>query len=183
MAGVSWPSRWSSRARTHPSRRKISVLLCFPVPPSFHSHPFLPPPPTPSVSFAGERARTQKLTKAWLAGGHGNATRRWADPARIRRYETFFGGDVNAEVIKVSKEDRIVAIKLTTGEAQRGKASFTADTGLPPAACPRVLPPQHADASARRFANDQVVSAARHGAPLMRAWRAVCCTGCHCASI
>ena len=54
----------------------------------------------------------------------------WADPARIRRYETFFGGDVNAEVIKVSKEDRIVAIKLTTGEAQRGKASFTADTAV-----------------------------------------------------
>jgi len=51
----------------------------------------------------------------------------WADPARIRKYETFFGG-VNAEVLKVSKEDRIVAIKLTTGEARRGKGSMTADT-------------------------------------------------------
>jgi len=54
----------------------------------------------------------------------------WVDPQRIRRYETFFGGDVNAEVIKVSKEDRIVAIKLTTGEAQRGKGSMTADTAI-----------------------------------------------------
>ena len=35
---------------------------------------------------------------------------------------------MNAEVLKVSKEDRIVAIKLTTGEAQRGKASFNTDT-------------------------------------------------------
>jgi len=51
----------------------------------------------------------------------------WSDPARIRKYESFFGG-VNAEVLKVSKEDRIVAIKLTTGEAQRGKASFNTDT-------------------------------------------------------
>ena len=120
------------------------MLLSFHVPPSIHSHSFLPPPRPPPVSFAGERARTRRLTKAWSAGGHANATHRWADPARIRRYETFFGGDVNAEVIKVSKEDRIVAIKLTTGEAQRGKASFTADTGLPLAACPRVLPRQHA---------------------------------------
>ena len=86
-------------------------------------------------------------------------------------------------MIKVSKEDRIVAIKLTTGEAQRGKASFTADTGLPLAACPRVLPRQHAYVSARRFARDLVMSAARHGAPSMRAWRAVCCTDCHCASL
>ena len=60
----------------------------------------------------------------------------------------------------MSKEDRIVAIKLTTGEAQRGKASFTADTGLPLAACPRVLPRQHAYVSARRFARDLVMSAA-----------------------
>ncbi|KAJ1485280.1 hypothetical protein T484DRAFT_1892862 [Baffinella frigidus] len=54
----------------------------------------------------------------------------WADPARVRKYESFFGG-LNAEVLKVphlksheafmwvaitvSKEERLVAIKLTTG--------------------------------------------------------------------
>jgi len=44
----------------------------------------------------------------------------WADPARLRRYETFFGPGVNAEVVKVSKEERLVAIKLVTGEARKG---------------------------------------------------------------
>jgi hypothetical protein len=54
----------------------------------------------------------------------------WADPQRIRKYETFFGGDVNAELQKISKEDRILALKLTTGEARRGAGSMTADTTI-----------------------------------------------------
>jgi len=51
----------------------------------------------------------------------------WADPARVRRYETFFGGGVNAEVVKVSKEERLVAIKLVTGESNKGKGVVEQD--------------------------------------------------------
>ena len=39
----------------------------------------------------------------------------WADEKRRKRYETFFGPDVGAEVIKVDAEKRMVGIRLTTG--------------------------------------------------------------------
>lgn len=39
----------------------------------------------------------------------------WADEKRRRKYETFFGPDVGAEVVKVDAEQRKVAIRLTTG--------------------------------------------------------------------
>lgn len=39
----------------------------------------------------------------------------WADEKRRRKYETFFGPGVGAEVIKVDGEKRHVAIQLTTG--------------------------------------------------------------------
>merc|ERR1711966_74205 len=54
----------------------------------------------------------------------------WADPARMRKYESFFGGGVNAEVIKVSKEERLVAIKLVTGEASKGKGVVDQESGV-----------------------------------------------------
>ncbi|KAG5175637.1 hypothetical protein JKP88DRAFT_183812 [Tribonema minus] len=38
----------------------------------------------------------------------------WVDPARVRKYTTFFGPGVTASVEKVSSEARLVAIKLTT---------------------------------------------------------------------
>lgn len=40
----------------------------------------------------------------------------WADPKRVAKYETFFGPGVNAECVKIDAEQRLVAIKLTTGE-------------------------------------------------------------------
>ncbi|KAL3809251.1 hypothetical protein ACHAXA_007988 [Cyclostephanos tholiformis] len=39
----------------------------------------------------------------------------WADEKRRKRYETFFGPDVGAEVVKVDAERRMVGIRLTTG--------------------------------------------------------------------
>lgn len=39
----------------------------------------------------------------------------WADEKRRKRYETFFGPDVGAEVVKIDAEQRMVGIQLTTG--------------------------------------------------------------------
>ncbi|KAL3784385.1 hypothetical protein ACHAW5_010536 [Stephanodiscus triporus] len=39
----------------------------------------------------------------------------WAEEKRRRRYETFFGPGVGAEVVKVDAERRMVGIRLTTG--------------------------------------------------------------------
>jgi hypothetical protein len=42
----------------------------------------------------------------------------WADERRVKKYETFFGPGVNAEVVKIDAEQRLVGIRLTTGEAK-----------------------------------------------------------------
>eukprot|EP00527_Entomoneis_sp_CCMP2396_P007759 CAMPEP_0198144492 /NCGR_PEP_ID=MMETSP1443-20131203/16348_1 /TAXON_ID=186043 /ORGANISM="Entomoneis sp., Strain CCMP2396" /LENGTH=284 /DNA_ID=CAMNT_0043807899 /DNA_START=68 /DNA_END=922 /DNA_ORIENTATION=- len=39
----------------------------------------------------------------------------WADPRRVKKYETYFGPDVNAEVVKIDAEQRLVGVRLTTG--------------------------------------------------------------------
>jgi hypothetical protein len=39
----------------------------------------------------------------------------WADDKRRKRYETFFGPGVGAEVVKIDAEQRLVGIRLTTG--------------------------------------------------------------------
>jgi hypothetical protein len=39
----------------------------------------------------------------------------WANENRRLKYETFFGPDVGAEVVKIDAEQRLVGIKLTTG--------------------------------------------------------------------
>jgi hypothetical protein len=40
----------------------------------------------------------------------------WADERRVKKYETFFGPGVNADVVKIDAEQRLVGIRLTTGE-------------------------------------------------------------------
>merc|ERR1719446_900031 len=39
----------------------------------------------------------------------------WADEKRRKKYETFFGPGVGAEVVKIDAEQRLVGIKLTSG--------------------------------------------------------------------
>jgi Protein of unknown function (DUF2854) len=38
----------------------------------------------------------------------------WADERRVKKYETFFGPNVTAEIVKVDAEQRLVGIQLTT---------------------------------------------------------------------
>jgi hypothetical protein len=42
----------------------------------------------------------------------------WADERRVKKYETFFGPDVTATVVKIDSEQRLVGIRLTTGGAK-----------------------------------------------------------------
>ena len=39
----------------------------------------------------------------------------WDDERRVKKYEAFFGPGVNAEVVKIDAEQRLVGIRLTTG--------------------------------------------------------------------
>jgi len=38
----------------------------------------------------------------------------WADPARVKKYSTYFGPNVSAECVKINAEQRLVGIQLTT---------------------------------------------------------------------
>ena len=53
----------------------------------------------------------------------------WADERRVKKYETFFGPGVTAQVVKIDAEQRLVGIKLTTGTpkpAEKTQAETTA---------------------------------------------------------
>lgn len=47
----------------------------------------------------------------------------WADERRIKKYETYFGPGVTAEVVKVDAEERLVGIRLTTGSSEKKEAA------------------------------------------------------------
>jgi len=46
----------------------------------------------------------------------------WADERRVKKYETFFGPNVSADVVKVDAEQRLVGIRLTTGADKKAAA-------------------------------------------------------------
>lgn len=48
----------------------------------------------------------------------------WADEKRVRKYETFFGPDVDAEVVKVDAEKRVVAIVLANNGGEAGASGL-----------------------------------------------------------
>lgn len=57
----------------------------------------------------------------------------WADERRVKKYEIFFGPDVHADVVKIDAEQRLVGIRLTTGErkpqpVEEESAKETADS-------------------------------------------------------
>jgi len=52
----------------------------------------------------------------------------WADEKRVKKYETFFGPGVNAECVKIDAEQRLVAIKLTTGPKKEAPVAVEPET-------------------------------------------------------
>jgi len=51
----------------------------------------------------------------------------WADEKRRKKYETFFGPGVGAEVVKIDAEQRLVGIKLTTGGPKKVETAPVAE--------------------------------------------------------
>lgn len=47
----------------------------------------------------------------------------WADERRVKKYETFFGPNVTAEVVKIDAEQRLVGIQLTTTTVTKAEAA------------------------------------------------------------
>ena len=52
----------------------------------------------------------------------------WADERRVKKYETFFGPGVSADVVKIDAEQRLVGIRLTTGPKKAPKETEAKET-------------------------------------------------------
>jgi hypothetical protein len=68
----------------------------------------------------------------------------WADERRIKKYETFFGPSINAEVVKIDADQRLVGIRLTTGTPKprvEPAPTITAQAPTPPATAQTPAPP------------------------------------------
>mmetsp|Transcript_65641 Transcript_65641/g.122810 ORF Transcript_65641/g.122810 Transcript_65641/m.122810 type:complete len:277 (-) Transcript_65641:357-1187(-) len=59
------------------------------------------------------------------------AYRLWVEPERVAKYNVFFGPDVWCDVVKVSAEEKLVGIKMTTGarpvQAEEATAEVTTE--------------------------------------------------------
>ena len=51
----------------------------------------------------------------------------WNDPRRVKKYETYFGPGVNAEVVKIDAEQRLVGVRLTTGPKKQVEETAEAE--------------------------------------------------------
>mmetsp|Transcript_33785 Transcript_33785/g.81904 ORF Transcript_33785/g.81904 Transcript_33785/m.81904 type:complete len:275 (+) Transcript_33785:165-989(+) len=51
----------------------------------------------------------------------------WADERRVKKYETYFGKGVTAEVVKIDAEQRLVGIRLTTVSNAPAKTEETVE--------------------------------------------------------
>merc|ERR1711939_375890 len=49
----------------------------------------------------------------------------WADERRVKKYETFFGPGVTADVVKIDAEQRLVGIRLTTTSSAPKEVAVT----------------------------------------------------------
>jgi len=52
----------------------------------------------------------------------------WADERRIKKYETYFGPGVTAEVVKIDAEQRLVGIQLTTTSTSGAAKALPVET-------------------------------------------------------
>jgi hypothetical protein len=48
----------------------------------------------------------------------------WADEKRVKKYETFFGPNVDADVVKVDVENRVLAVVLATNGGEPGASGL-----------------------------------------------------------